>query len=165
MNINFCLECAAPLKPSTATDYVCSNGHTYYNNPRSGASIVFMRHGKILLAKRGIEPYKGKYGLPGGFLNYGEEAEAAAKREAMEETSLTIHSCHIIAAHTVQYIQNETAISLVYFADSWSGEITAHDDVAKLVWRPIDDIEGPDFAWHYPGLAATLHTISEQSNR
>jgi len=159
MKLNFCNECAGALTAVNQTDYTCPNGHTFYNNPSSGTAIVFLRGNEVLLARRGIEPRKGQLSFPGGFLEYGEQPEDTVKREAMEETGLAVESCRLLMARTVDYIENVTVVSLVYLVESWNGEFKANDDVASLEWCPIDTIEDDGFAWHYPGLAATLHNI------
>jgi 8-oxo-dGTP diphosphatase len=50
--------------------------------------VVFDRAGRLLLIKRGHPPFKGKYALPGGFVDVGETVEAAALRELQEETGI-----------------------------------------------------------------------------
>jgi len=50
--------------------------------------VVFDRKDRLLLIRRGHPPFKGKYALPGGFVDVGETVEAAALRELKEETGL-----------------------------------------------------------------------------
>ncbi len=72
---------------------------------------------KILLIKRGIEPYKGKWALPGGFLKPDESAEAGALRELQEETGLT--NAYIEQFHAYSEPDRdprERVITIAYFA-------------------------------------------------
>ena len=58
--------------------------------PVPGVGAVVFRDGEILLVKRGVEPNKGRWSLPGGVLEVGETVEAAAVRETLEETGVTV---------------------------------------------------------------------------
>lgn len=61
-----------------------------YEMPSIAADVVLltMAEPKILLIKRGKDPFKGKHALPGGYINIGEEADVAAARELQEETGI-----------------------------------------------------------------------------
>jgi 8-oxo-dGTP diphosphatase len=56
--------------------------------PLAADCVVFDAQGRLLLIKRGREPHKGLYALPGGFVEIGETVEAAALRELKEETGI-----------------------------------------------------------------------------
>src|SRR3974390_1710373 len=56
--------------------------------PRAGVSVVVLQGGDVLLVQRGKGAYRGFWSLPGGAIELGETAEAAARRELMEETGL-----------------------------------------------------------------------------
>jgi 8-oxo-dGTP pyrophosphatase MutT (NUDIX family) len=77
------------LRRQDSTDYVCDNGHHYSNEPHASTCVVILNDdGKLLLARRGIEPRRDKYISPGGFVEFGEDPYDAARREIREETSL-----------------------------------------------------------------------------
>lgn len=162
MILKYCTQCASPLNKGDDTAYVCDGGHAYWNEPRVGTSVVMLRDGKVLVVRRKREPYKDKYCFPGGFVEFDEQPADGAAREAREETGVELEGVTLIDARTVGYETNETACSLVYVADGWHGDIKAGDDAASTVWKPIDFIENPDFAWHYPGLAAKLKALDAQ---
>ncbi|MGH3369869.1 MAG: NUDIX domain-containing protein, partial [Nocardioidaceae bacterium] len=59
--------------------------------------ILTVRSGslQVLLIRRGIAPYKGRWALPGGFVRPAEDLEAAARRELAEETGLATGRIHL----------------------------------------------------------------------
>jgi ADP-ribose pyrophosphatase len=66
------------------------NTNTYPVGPRVGAGAIVIHEGKILLVKRGVEPGKGLWAIPGGTLRLGETLRECAAREIPEETGITI---------------------------------------------------------------------------
>jgi 8-oxo-dGTP diphosphatase len=160
VELNYCIECGAELVRRDDTDYVCRNGHPYWNEPRASACVVLLRGDRVLVAERGIEPRKGTYIFPGGFLRFGEEPRAAARREIREETGLTCGELTLLEVYNLPYRENEASLSIVFLAREWSGEPEADDDAAALVWQPLDVIESDRFAWRFPGLAARLTALA-----
>ncbi len=66
---------------------VCDRcGHVHYDNPKLVVGCIPMREDQVLLCKRNIEPRKGKWTLPAGYLENGETVEQGAVRETLEET-------------------------------------------------------------------------------
>ena len=159
MKLRYCTECAAPLTQRDATAYVCANGHEYWNEPHASASVAVLRDGRVLLAKRGIEPRKGRYVLPGGFVEFDETPYEAARREMREETGLECPDLNLLEVHTIRYRENEASLSIVFHAPTWHGEPRAGDDAAGLEWHPVDVVESDAFAWHIPGLADKLRRL------
>ncbi|WP_300455852.1 NUDIX hydrolase [Desulfobacula sp.] len=92
MEIKFCTACGAPtaLKIPTDDDHVrsvCTNcGLVHYNNPKMVVGTIPELNGQVLLCKRNIEPRKGKWTLPAGYLENGESVQDGAGRETLEET-------------------------------------------------------------------------------
>lgn len=85
---------------------VCSRcGFVDYVNPKIVAgAVVTAEDGRILLCKRAIEPRKGYWTLPAGFMETGESVEEAARREAMEEACADIAVDGILAVYDVPRI-------------------------------------------------------------
>lgn len=158
MKLDFCPTCGATLEAQDSTHYRCINGHDYFNNPRAAvATILVNANGELLFAERARNPQKGKYDLPGGFVDFGETGEQAAMREAKEELGVTPRSLTLVATVSNHYDALTTTVDLIYICREWDGEITPDDDVASVAWKPISFIEGPDFAWpegykHLPEL-------------
>ena len=90
--MNFCSQCGRPVVQRIPSDdnlprYVClSCGAIHYENPRVVVGCIPIWQGRILMCRRNIEPRKGYWTLPAGFLENGETTSAGARRETLEET-------------------------------------------------------------------------------
>lgn len=96
---------------------------------------------KVLLIKRGIEPYKERWAFPGGFLNPDESAEEGAFRELKEETGFT--TGYIEQFHTYSNPDRdprERVITIAYLALVKIGEVKGGDDAADAEWFDVNDI-------------------------
>jgi mutator protein MutT len=160
MKLTYCPECAAELTKLDATHYVCPTGHHYYNNPRASAVAIIIKDNKVLVSKRAIEPNKGKYDLPGGFIEYGEKATDAVAREIKEETGMEVHRSRLIACHTLEYIENVSVVDILMHVQEWSGEPVAADDSEALEWQPFSFVNSDIFGSDYPGLEKLLEDIA-----
>ncbi len=105
--------------------------------------VVFGFSGRsleILLVERGIEPFKGAWAFPGGFLQMDETAEACARRELGEETGLQIQSLKQLGAFTgVHRDPRERVISIAFYALVRPSEVRGGDDASNARWFPIED--------------------------
>ncbi|MDE6522842.1 MAG: NUDIX hydrolase [Muribaculaceae bacterium] len=93
---------------------------------------------KVLLIERGIDPYKGHWAFPGGFLNPDESAETGALRELKEETG--IESAYIEQFHAYSAPDRdprERVITIAYMALVKIQEARGGDDAADAKWFPI----------------------------
>ena len=82
--------------------YVCGDcGHIYYSNPKIVVGSVVVHEGRILLCRRAIEPRKGFWTLPAGFLEEHETPEDGARREAKEEAECDIVLDALLAVYSV----------------------------------------------------------------
>ena len=97
----------------------------------------------ILLVERGVEPFKGEWALPGGFLKMDETAEECARRELVEETDL--HDVYLEQFYTFTGVDRdprERVITIAYYALVRKSDyhVLAGDDAAKAEWFAIDDL-------------------------
>ncbi len=113
--------------------------------PVLGAIAVVVREGQVLLVRRKKEPDAGKWGFPGGHVEPGETALAAAARELAEETSVKatplryLTNLDIITHDDAGHLHFHylLAVVLCHYA---AGEPVADDDVSDAGWFDIDDI-------------------------
>lgn len=90
---------------------------------------------KVLLIQRAIDPYKGKWALPGGFMNIDESAEECARRELEEETGLKTASVEQFYTFTdVMRDPRERVITVAHYALVRLAEVKGGDDAAKAQW-------------------------------
>src|SRR3974390_3546119 len=98
----------------TVERYVCGRcGHVHYSNPKIVVGSVVAHEGLILLCRRAIEPRKGLWTLPAGYLEEHESPEDGARREAREEACADIRIDALLAVYTVAHISQ---VQLMYRA-------------------------------------------------
>ena len=96
---------------------------------------------QVLLIERGIEPFKGKWAFPGGFLNMDETAGEGAMRELKEETGL--ENAYIEQFNTYSEPgrdPRDRVITIAHYALVRIQEVKGGDDAAKAQWFPIDKV-------------------------
>ncbi len=109
---------------------------------------------QVLLIERGIEPYKGKWAFPGGFLNMDESAEEGALRELQEETGLT--GAYIEQFHTFTEPNRdprERVITIAFYALVRIQEVKGGDDAARAKWFALDEV--PQLAFDHDMILRT----------
>ncbi len=145
-NFKYCPRCKSELK-NNPEFYKCKNcGQIIYKNSAPTASVLIIKGDKVLLAVRGIAPFKGKYDIVGGFLKYGEDPIIGVLREVKEETGLKVKILDMLGIYMDTYGENgEPTLNVNYIGKIISGKMKASDDVAKLEWFPIGKLPKPAF--------------------
>ena len=95
-------------------------------------NVVVLWEGKVVLIRRGIEPFKGCWALPGGFVTYGEEPTVAAVREVREETGLEVTIESLVAATLVRDDPRALLLVPAYLGRVIGGTLQAGDDAAEV---------------------------------
>jgi 8-oxo-dGTP diphosphatase len=112
------------------------------------ADAVIIREGKLLLVKRGIEPFKGFWALPGGHLNEDESVEEALVREAHEETGLQVEPLEIVGVYSKPGRDPRGhTVTIAYLCKLVGGSLEAGDDASEVNWFPLDSL--PDLAFDH----------------
>ena len=124
-----------------------------YNYPRPAVATDCVIFGydelsiKVLLIERGIEPFKGKWALPGGFLEMNETIEQATNREVMEETNVDIaNTCYAKRYNIAVFDEpnrdsRQRVISFLSTAViSGSTNAVAGDDATELKWFSLRNL-------------------------
>jgi 8-oxo-dGTP diphosphatase len=118
----------------------------YPDQPVVGIGAVIVGEGKIVLIKRGNEPSKGKWSIPGGHVELGENLEAAVIRETKEETCLDVDNPRLIDVVDNIDLDEQGKVKYHYVIIDYlihvkSGNIEAASDAAELRWVPFDEAE------------------------
>lgn len=103
--------------------------------PRLAADIIIeFPDGEIILVRRGVEPFKGMWALPGGGVEIGERVEEAAMREAKEETGLDIRLEGLVGVYSdPKRDPRGHVVSIVYHAVPVGGIFRADTDAAEVL--------------------------------
>ena len=103
-----------------------------YVNPIPASAVVVVQHDTILLVKRAIEPKRGFWSLPAGFLEIDETVQECAVRETKEETGLDVALDGIVDAITVFDDPRYVCLLVVFAAHVVGGTIQPGDDAAEV---------------------------------
>ncbi|MDR0372355.1 MAG: NUDIX hydrolase [Nitrososphaerota archaeon] len=118
----------------------------YPDQPIVGIGIVIVANQQIVLIKRGNEPARGKWTIPGGLVELGESNEEAVIREAKEETCLDVENPLLVDVVSQVDLDAEGKIKYHYVIVNYlvhirAGDITAASDAVELRWVPFDEVE------------------------
>ena len=117
-------------------------------------------HRRVLLVRRGAEPFAGLWAIPGGFVDEGERPEDAARRELAEETGLVLEG-ELVPVGTFGDPGRDprgwtvTAVYVAYVAGS-APTVAGGDDAADAAWFAEDDLPTPLAFDHEAVVAAAL---------
>ncbi|MCJ7428885.1 MAG: NUDIX hydrolase [Candidatus Nanohaloarchaeota archaeon QJJ-5] len=108
---------------------------------RVTVDAIIRREDKIVLIRRGADPYKGTWALPGGHVDAGETPKEALKRELREETGLSVEIDRQLGEHAeLIHDPRGPVIPITYYCSTDETELDAGTDAAAAVWREISAI-------------------------
>jgi ADP-ribose pyrophosphatase YjhB (NUDIX family) len=101
--------------------------------------------GRVLLGRRGVEPFRGLWDTPGGFVEAGESLEECVRRELREEAGIEIELGRLIATVPDTYgPAGDATINAFFECRLMSGLPRPDDDVAELRWFSRDELPAPE---------------------
>jgi 8-oxo-dGTP diphosphatase len=134
--INYCPHCGNPVvwafrfgkeRPiCPGCDWV------YFPDPKVAVAVLITRDEKILLARRNIDPQRGFWSLPAGFVDAGEDPVEAATRECLEETGLDVQVTELLDVMAGREHARGADILIVYKAEIIGGKLRAGDDADRV---------------------------------
>ncbi len=123
-------------------------GKWVFENLKATGSAVIIHENKLLLVKRGIEPNKGLWDVPGGFSEPQEHPEETTLREVQEELGVEGEIVRLYAIYSpVPYVYQGTTqhnCDLYYVVRLKSLAIQVADDAADFAWFPLDELPSLD---------------------
>jgi len=144
----WCPRCGEQLRGNESRVECAACGFVAYASSKSTAgALVEDGNGRVLLARRAKEPFKGRWDIPGGFLEEGEHPLDGLRRELREETGLEVEPLEFLGVWMDRYGGDSTAeatLNLYWTARVESGEARAADDVDDLGWFEPDELPSPD---------------------
>jgi ADP-ribose pyrophosphatase YjhB (NUDIX family) len=128
-----------------------------YLNPKPTASAVLLDGSdRVLLGRRGIEPFRGLWDTPGGFTRPGESLEECVRRELREEAGVEIEVGRLIlTAADVYGDSGEETVNAYFECRLVSGDPQPDDDVAELRWFEPDALPAAE-ELSFPSVRAAL---------
>ena len=139
----FCPDCGARLPEPEPAEHVLSQTcetckAIHWRNAKPCAGALVVSDGRVLLGRRAVDPAKGAWDIPGGFLEEGEEALDGLRRELREETGLEVEPVEWLGAYVDPY-DDHYVLGLSWLVRG-EGEPRADDDVAELAWFGPDEL-------------------------
>lgn len=157
-----CPRCGVRRDGPAVNPFRCAAcGHQQYFNPAAAvAAILLGPDGRALFLRRAKDPGAGKFGLPGGFVDIGESAEDALRREIREEVNLEVGAFDYLCSGVNEYLYkdvNYPVLDLFYVTRAASTDgIAALDGVASFVWLEPARVDLKEFAFRSNAEAIRL---------
>jgi ADP-ribose pyrophosphatase YjhB (NUDIX family) len=145
-----CPWCGERLGPPEGNCQVCAacGEPTWQNAKPCGCAILVRDDGRVLLTRRGIEPFFGMWDVPGGFLEPDETPEQGVARELLEETGLEVEVGRYVTAVVDTYGQGgDHTLNLFYECRILRGEAQPADDVSELGWFVPEELPLQEIAF------------------
>jgi NAD+ diphosphatase len=147
----FCPHCgSAGFEVSGNRSFLCRDCgfHLYINSATAVAALIFNGEGRLLVTRRAIEPDTGKIDLPGGFVDPGETAEEALKRELFEELGVTVKNMRYLTSGKNEYLYSGMTVfttDLLFRVEASSLEsLQAHDDITGFEWIDPETVDADE---------------------
>ncbi len=165
--VRFCSACGASAVDREIDQYVrsvCTGcGKILYRNPAPAAGCLVEQDGAVLLARRKFEPWQGRWYIPSGFVEYGDDVEDTARREVREETGLIVELGALFGVYSYFDDPRQHGIVVLYRALVVGGALQAGDDAAEVAFFAPAELPSADqigFATH----RRALHEWHEQQD-
>ena len=142
----YCPDCGSRLEPpdGPVERVLCQRcptcGAEHFRNAKPCAGAIVVRNGRVLLGRRAVEPSRGSWDIPGGFVDPWELPDQAAAREVCEETGLEVRLVRLLSIVIDTYQDRHYTLNLYYLAEPVGGAEHPADDLTELRWFGSDEL-------------------------
>ncbi len=163
--LRYCPLCGDALArravaPDMREQPVCPHcGFVFYLHPKVVAATIPVRDGRVLLTRRAIEPARGLWTFPGGYVDWGEDVRTAARREMLEEVRLDVPPAGLVGIYSYPAAP---VVIVVYHATVPDGlEAEANDhEVLELAYFRREEIP-----WNALAFRSTREALEDWFQR
>ncbi|MFQ5837323.1 MAG: NUDIX hydrolase [Thermoplasmata archaeon] len=118
---------------------------TYPERPIAAVGAIIFDEGRVLLVRRKVDPYMGRWSIPGGAIELGERARDAIVREVREECGVEVEPLHVVDVYD-NIVEDEGGLRYHYtvidfLARHLSGRPKPGSDVEKARWVPLSELD------------------------
>jgi mutator protein MutT len=140
----------------------------YPNQPVVGVGAIILKNGAILLEKRSNEPGKGKWSIPGGVVELGENVRQAVKREVEEETGLIVEVQSLIdVVDSITLDENKAVkydfVIIDFLVEIKKGSVSPASDAEELKWVQFSQVEEFDLTDSFRDFFSKNRKLLENS--
>lgn len=139
----FCPHCAAKLEPRPVglrqRQSCPSCGFVHFINPAPSVVMLITQGRQVLLGLRSGSPGRGKWALPSGYIEYDDDFLSAGRREALEETGLSVKITAVDNVISSFVASNYHFLSITLRAAPTGGVLAPGDDLLEAAWFSVDD--------------------------
>ena len=136
---------------------------TYAHSMPTASALVDDGEGRVLLSRRALDPFAGKWDVPGGFLEEGEHPLDCVRRELREETGIGLVNVSLLGIWMDEYEYKRRLVATLNFyfaAQMGDGALEPADDVAELRWFVPDDVPADELAFgHIPDVLSAWREL------
>ena len=151
----YCPYCGDPLivkeMAARPVPYCLACRRPFFQDPKVAAAVLVVQRDRVLLVRRGVDPQRGQWALPAGFVDAGEDPRRAAQRECLEETGLQVKITGLLDVVFGGDEPRGASIIIVYCAQVRGGDLRPADDVDEARFFPLDRL--PPLAFRASRLA------------
>ena len=123
-------------------------GFIHFRDPKVAAVVLIVQEGRVLMVRRAVDPQKGKWALPAGYIDYGEDPRAAAVREVREETGLDVHITGLIDVLGPDAAgEGSASIVILFEGQVDGGALVAQDDIDRAAFLAPAEIPHAEIAF------------------